>query len=321
MAYLEAEGDDDIAKLYQGYNEALKSVRTMLLQIVEAIEATATNSVEISSSADELVGGTQQQSTELSNAVAVIAQLASSMQRSANTALQFSESAQQTAQKSNDAGGIVTKTVEEMNAIERAVMQSTQTIEELGRNSRQIGEIVQVIDEIADQTNLLALNAAIEAARAGDSGRGFAVVADEVRKLAERTTKATQQITQMVGAIQRDTNDAVSIIRQGSEQVRRGKDLVSQTGQLFGEFMNDAAQNAFTYAQLADISRKQSQEIAMISSNIDTINKVVHDSSVGMQRITHAVGELSDHMQGVRQLVSRFRTSTMADRIRKELGA
>ncbi len=321
MAYLEADGEDDIAKLYYGYNEALKSVRTMLLQIVEAIEATAKTSLNISSSADELLGGTQEQSAELSNAVEVIAQLANSMQRSAQTALQFSESAQDTAQKSSDATDVVMQTVREMDAIETAVTQSTITIEELGRNSREIGEIVQVIDEIADQTNLLALNAAIEAARAGESGRGFAVVADEVRKLAERTTKATQQITQMVSTIQRDTNEAVGTIRKGSDQVRRGKSLVAQTGELFNEFMQDAAQNAFTYAQLADISRKQSQEIAMISSNIDTINGVVQKSSAGMQKITLAVGELSVLMQDIRGLVARFRTSSMTDRIKRELSA
>jgi len=319
MAYLEVQGDDDIAKLYNGYNEALKSVRTMLMQIVEAIEATATTSIQISSNADELLGGAQRQANELSNAVDVIANLADSMQRSAKTALQFSESAQTTAQKSNDAGTIVSETVEEMNAIERAVSASTETIEELGRNSAQIGEIVQVINEIADQTNLLALNAAIEAARAGDAGRGFAVVADEVRKLAERTTKATQQITQMVVSIQRDTNHAVSIIRQGAEQVRRGKSLVAQTGNLFAEFMQDAAQNAFTYAQLADISRKQSQEIEIISNNIDTINDVVRESSLGMQHITEAVSDLSRLMQEVRELVARFRTASMADRIIREL--
>jgi methyl-accepting chemotaxis protein len=321
MAYLESDGDDDIAKLYNGYNEALKSVRTMLLQIVDAIEATATTSIEISSNAEQLLGGTQQQSGELANAVEVIANLANSMQRSAQTALQFSESAQNTAQKSSDATDIVMKTVREMDAIEQAVMQSTVTIEELGKSSKQIGEIVQVIDEIADQTNLLALNAAIEAARAGDSGRGFAVVADEVRKLAERTTKATQQITQTVGAIQRETNHAIGIIQKGSEQVRSGKGLVSKTGELFNDFMQDAAQNAFTYAQLADISRKQSQEIAMISSNIDTINGVVQKSSAGMQKITMSVGELSKLMQGIRELVARFRTTTMTDRIKRELGA
>ncbi len=60
---------------------------------------------------------------------------------------------------------------------------------------------------IAAQTNLLALNAAIEAARAG-AGRGFAVVADEVRKLAERSSRATREIADLIANIQKEVEAA-----------------------------------------------------------------------------------------------------------------
>lgn len=133
---------------------------------------------------------------------------------------------------------VIQQAAGEMRQISRNIEDSSRIISQLGKRSEQITTIVNTIHSIADQTNLLALNAAIEAARAGDQGRGFAVVADEVRQLAGRTSRSTQEISEMIQLIQNETRQAIVSMDNTRNNAVKGVDLADQAGTAIVQISN-----------------------------------------------------------------------------------
>lgn len=147
---------------------------------------------------------------------------------------------------------VIDNTVTVMNELAVQMEQAAKEISALDQQSEQIANIVQSISSIAEQTNLLALNAAIEAARAGEQGRGFAVVADEVRHLASRTSKATEEIVEVVQQNRSLTKNTVKVIEQGKEKAEQGLSLSNESGKVMNEIQHGAQKVVSAVEQFAD---------------------------------------------------------------------
>lgn len=118
---------------------------------------------------------------------------------------------------SNESKNDVDEIIDSINNLMDLMDRSNAAISSFAQKSQDIGNVIELIVDIATQTNLLALNANIEAARAGENGKGFAVVADEVRKLAEKTQKATNEISIAIQTMQQE----VDSIQTSAEEVHQ----------------------------------------------------------------------------------------------------
>jgi methyl-accepting chemotaxis protein len=307
---LAVEKDDEIGKLYKGFNKAVSSIKTLIDTVSRAVAATVDSSTRINSNAEEIFGGIREQANQTSEVSAAISQMATTIIENARNVSMAVEYARKAGTYAAEGGDVVKSTIDGMGRIETVVTHASATVEELGKNSQEIGEIIQVIEDIADQTNMLALNAAIEAARAGDLGRGFAVVADEVKKLADRTTKATKEITDMIVSIQKETTEAVQSILQGNHEVEHGKKSAVNAGKTLSEIINASNEVVDVITQVAAASEEQSTAAEQVSTNISNINNVVHSSEDSIQHIVNATGELNQLTHNLQKLVSKFKINT-----------
>jgi methyl-accepting chemotaxis protein len=307
MVHLHADRNDAIGQLYDGFNEAIENIRTMMLQVAHSIQTTAIAAAQISAATEELAAGAGEQTRqtrEIANEVGYVAQTTEQSLGHATTAKTLTEASGGAAREGSK---VVVQTVNNIERIATVVSSSGETVEQLGRSSEEIGEILQVINKIADQTNLLALNAAIEAARAGEHGRGFAVVADEVRQLAEGTAKATKEISAIIKRIQTETKRAVDAVHLGKGEVQSGLELAHQANQALQGIVQSSERVAGVVQSIAAATAEQTTTSAHIAERINTMLNVTHESERGVEQIAQAATNLHTMTQDLNALINRFR--------------
>ena len=313
IADLEVKSDDELGVLSESVNDMKIRLKHLLTKIAEC-------SQRVAASGEELTAGTQQTNESIQQVAQSMSVLTSGTADQQKTIDHLEDRIQDMHDRMDDLHGTATEmeqiardsannaavgkakvdaAIEVMKNIEQQVSSSAKVVGELGRRSDEIGQIVETISGIAGQTNLLALNAAIEAARAGEQGRGFAVVAEEVRKLAEQSASATENISQLIATIQKDTSSAVESIELGNQSVKEGTASVAETGEAFAGIETQAAKLT------ENVNRSLEDIVAVDKSNAEILTAVEHvkaianQSSENASSVSAATQEQSATMQEV----------------------
>lgn len=289
----EVTNQDEIGVLAGAIAQMVDSLRQVIGQVLEQAADVAAATEEISAGTEQAASGAQVQAKETQAITERISEMAAAAEEMAANAEQAAESSEKTLTNGEQGQHVVMAAVTGMHNLQAS-------IQELGARSEQIGDIVNVIDDIAEQTNLLALNAAIEAARAGEHGKGFAVVADEIRKLAERSGKATKEISKLIAGIQKETNKAVDASQEGA----KGS---AQAGEVFGDIVNLVRETVNMVEQIAVASTSVADLATKSIGAVQSVAAVTEEFAAASEETAASATSLAVMSENLRQAVSRFR--------------
>jgi len=305
---VEPKSEKDV--LGNAFKTMINNLTGMIRQLAENATQLVSAANEISASAEQASKGANVQADQVNQVSTAIEEMTATILQSSKNTGEATDASKNASDTATSGGQIVSDTIQGMQKIAAVVRESAESIGKLAKSADQIGEIIGVIDDIADQTNLLALNAAIEAARAGEQGRGFAVVADEVRKLAERTGKATGEITQMIKGIQTETEDAVGSMESGIQEVDKGRELADKAGNSLNEIVSVVQRVMDMIQQIATASEEQSTAAEQISKNIENVSSITKETATGAEESAAAAEELNRQAEGVKKMVGEFKIKT-----------
>lgn len=299
--------DDELAHLGQSINQMQKSLVGLIGSISSVTNQVQTATGELSSISRDIVSGASAQADKATLIATAAEELSLTISEVAQQGTSTYEEARRSETSAEDGRSVIVDMVTSIQQVSTQMGEMSEQMNTLGSHGEQIGSVIKVIEDIAEQTNLLALNAAIEAARAGEFGRGFAVVADEVRALAERTTKATQEVSGIIQAIQSGTQEAVTYTQDNCRLVDIGVEQSSGAVQALEAIVNGAANVQSMVNSIATAAEEQTAVTKEIAADITAISDISESSLQLATRSSESTMSLNAKVKELETLLGQFK--------------
>lgn len=288
-------------------NFAIGEMRILVSGIKSASTEMAATTGDSEALIAQLLTSNDVQSEEIQNAAQEVEKMSVTMEKMSHSAMESSENARVSAQSAKKGAEAVRNTIVGMNNTRNQIQDTSKRLKRLGESSQQINEIVNLIQDVTEQTNVLSLNASIQAAMAGEAGRGFAVVAEEVQRLADRSARASSEITELVKNIQQDANNAIASMEATTTEVVSGATMADEAGQALDEIEQISQRLLETIENVASKATEESAVAKTVTERMNTLKSATEQSDLSVSQVAAALGQIRNTVGKLDQSVSGFR--------------
>ncbi len=301
------DGIDDFAWMAYESDTARRGVSKLIGGVTATSHELGAAADQMSATALRTKEAIARQGEHTHQIAASILQLASQVKEVSAKAAQVADFAKEANNAAVGGSKVVGETIRSLETISNDVQGIAASITSLQDEINKISSVMQVIRDISEQTNLLALNAAIEAARAGEAGRGFAVVADEVRNLSQRTSKSTEEITQIITSLQGKSAQVARTVAEKQQDANAAASSAKAAENALNGIV-DAVQEIVTMSDtIATLTAHQEAAASGITEAVTYIEGLSRQNAEEANVFHSMSQELSQKAGGLNELVSKFK--------------
>jgi len=208
--------------------------------------------------------------------------------------------------------GTVESTIGGILKTKEITSEATVIINSLSERIKEIGKILDVIQEVAEETNLLALNAAIIAAQSGDHGKSFSVVSSEIKELAERTSTSAKEVSEIIDAVEIESDRAVKVMERGFISVEEGVRLSMEAGESLKKILSSANRSTSSVRDIAGASQVQAKEARMLAEATGRVAEMARRISSATQEQAKGSELINKASERMAEIAYKVNSSTRA---------
>ena len=268
-----------------------EEVRTGTNRAMEIVEGLSTSSELVNHAVENISRGSYSTAESIQNQSVMTQNIQTNLEH----AVERAENMVRVANESNELNAENMKKVHELSEEAASLIQTNDAVAEamkhLQKNVEDVKEITKTILDISSQTNLLALNASIESARAGEAGRGFAVLADEIRTLSERTRQETENITQILGALEANANETAKAVERSLEVGNVQEEMIAEVAGQFEEMNANVNELVMDVNEIERMLENLSQANTEIVTHITQLSATTEEVTASAQQSTELTEE------------------------------